>query len=153
MKPRIPPPVIWLLAALLMWTLHRGVPIVQLLTSPWTRLALLPVAIGIGIIYDANVRFRRAQTTINPLKPQMASTLVMEGIYSFSRNPMYLGLTLLLIAWALWLGSLSPWIVVVLFPIIITALQIIPEEHALEELFGESFLDCRKRVARWIGRR
>ena len=153
MRPRIPPPVIWLLAAFLMWTLHRWMPIVQLLTSPWTRLALLPVAIGIGIIYDANVRFRRAQTTINPLKPQMASTLVMEGIYSFSRNPMYLGLTLLLIAWALWLGSLSPWIVVVLFPIIITALQIIPEEHALEELFGESFLDCRKRVARWIGRR
>ena len=153
MKLRIPPPVIWLLAALLMWTAHRWMPIAQLIESPWTRLALLPVAIGVGIIYDANVRFRRAQTTVNPLKPHMASSLVMEGIYGISRNPMYLGLTLLLIAWALWLGSLSPWIVVVLFPIIITGLQIIPEEHALAKLFGESYLDYRNRVARWIGRR
>jgi protein-S-isoprenylcysteine O-methyltransferase Ste14 len=151
MKPRIPPPIIWLLAAFLMWTLHRWMPFRQLIMSPWNWLALLPAAVGVGIIYGASVRFRRAQTTINPLQPQLASSLVMHGIYAISRNPMYLGLTLLLMAWALWLGSPSPWIVVVLFPIIITALQIIPEERALEELFGVTYLAYRKRVARWIG--
>lgn len=151
MKPRVPPPVIWLLAALLMWTLHRWMPIAHWIMSPWTWAALFPAAMGIGIIYDANVRFRRAQTTINPLEPQLASSLVMDGIYGISRNPMYLGLTLLLVAWALWLGTLSPWIVVVLFPIIITGVQIIPEERALEKLFGEPYLDYRKRVSRWIG--
>jgi protein-S-isoprenylcysteine O-methyltransferase Ste14 len=153
MKLRIPPPIIWLIAALLMWTAHRRLPLMELIVRPWTWLALLPLGLGIGIIYDANVRFRRAQTTVNPLKPQMASSLVMEGIYSLSRNPMYLGLTLLLMAWALWLGTLSPWIVVALFPIIITGLQIIPEEQALETLFGETYLDYRKKVSRWLGRR
>jgi len=151
MKPRIPPPVIWLLAALLMWMLHRWMPIAQLIGSPWTWVALLPAAIGAGVIYDANTRFRRARTTINPLEPQMASSLVMKGIYRITRNPMYLGLTLWLTAWALWLGTLSPWIAVVSFPVIITALQIIPEEQALEKLFGEAYLDYRKRVARWLG--
>jgi len=151
MKPRIPPPVIWLLATLLMWTLHRWMPIARLITSPWTWAALLPAAIGAGVIYDANMRFRRAHTTINPLEPQMASSLVMKGIYRITRNPMYLGLTLWLTAWALWLGTLSPWIAVVLFPVIITALQIIPEEQALEKLFGEPYLVYRKRVARWLG--
>jgi len=151
MKPRIPPPVIWLLAALLMWTAHRWMPIAQLIMSPWTWAALLPAAIGVGIIYDANVRFRRAQTTINPLNPQLASSLVTEGIYRITRNPMYLGLTLWLLAWALWLETLSPWIVAALFPIVITGLQIIPEERALEKLFGETYRDYRKRVSRWIG--
>jgi protein-S-isoprenylcysteine O-methyltransferase Ste14 len=134
-----------------MWALHRWMPLMSLIVSPWTWLALLPAAAGIGIIYDANVRFRRAQTTINPLQPQLASSLVMQGIYAISRNPMYLGLTLLLVAWALCLGTLSPWIVAALFPIIITAVQIIPEERALKEVFGATYLDYRERVARWIG--
>lgn len=153
MKPRIPPPVIWLLAAFLMWSLHHWAPLRQLLIGPWTWLALFPVALALAIILSANVRFSRAQTTINPLKPELASSLVTHGIYGISRNPMYLGLTLMLIAWALWLGTLSPWILAVLFPIIISYVQIIPEERALEKLFGESYRDYRKRVARWIGRR
>jgi len=131
--------------------LHRRMPIAQLILNPWTWAALLPAAIGVGVIYDANMQFRRAQTTINPLRPQMASTLVMKGIYRITRNPMYLGLTLWLTAWALWLGTLSCWIVVAAFPIIITGLQILPEERALEKLFGEPYLDYRKRVSRWIG--
>ena len=126
-------------------------PIAQLILNPWTWAALLPAAIGVGVIYDANMQFRRAQTTINPLRPQMASSLVMKGIYRITRNPMYLGLTLWLLAWALWLETLSPWIVAALFPIVITGLQIIPEERALEKLFGETYRDYRKRVSRWIG--
>ena len=102
-------------------------------------------------MFDASTRFRRAQTTINPLKPHLASSLVVHGMYRVSRNPMYLGLTLVLTAWALCLGSLSPWIVVALFPVIITVLQIIPEERVLEKLFGEAYLDYRRKVARWIG--
>jgi protein-S-isoprenylcysteine O-methyltransferase Ste14 len=151
MKPRVPPPIIWLLAAVLMWVLHPWMPLAQLLMRPWNRLALLPAAAGIGIILAANVRFRRAQTTINPLRPELASSLVTHGIYAVTRNPMYLGLTLLLTAWALWLGTLSPWIPAALFPIIITVFQIVPEERALEGLFGQPYRDYRKRVARWIG--
>jgi protein-S-isoprenylcysteine O-methyltransferase Ste14 len=151
MKPRIPPPLIWLLAAVLMWVLHHWLPLGQLLMRPWDRLALLPLALGIGIIFAASARFRRAQTTVNPLRPELASSLITHGIYAMTRNPMYLGLTLLLAAWALWLGTLSPWIPAMLFPIVITVFQITPEERALEALFGETYRDYRKRVARWIG--
>ena len=66
---------------------------------------------------------------------------------------MYLGLVLLLIGWAIWLGSASPWVIPPLFVIVITVVQIIPEEQALEQLFGEEYRSYRRSVARWIGRR
>ena len=74
------------------------------------------------------------------------------GVFQVSCNPMYLGLTLLLIGWALWLGTVSPWLIPPLFVAVISVAQIIPEEQALEELFGEPYLAYRHRVGRWTGR-
>ena len=74
-----------------------------------------------------------------------------DGVFRFSRNPMYLGLLLLLIGWAVWLGSASPWLVPPLFVIILTFVQIIPEEQALSRNFGEQYVSYRESVARWIG--
>lgn len=152
MKTRIPPPFIMLLAALLMWAFHRWMPLAQLVVSPWNRLGWLPAAAGIGIAVAAFARFQQAHTTVNPREPHTASSLVTDGVFRLSRNPMYLGLLLLLIGWALSLGSVSVWIVPALFVIVVTALQIIPEEQALEKLFGESYLAYRQRTGRWIGR-
>jgi protein-S-isoprenylcysteine O-methyltransferase Ste14 len=151
MKPRIPPPIIWLLAGILMWVMHHRMPLGRWIARPWDWLAFLPAAAGIGVAFAASALFNRAQTTVNPLKPESASSLVTDGIYAVTRNPMYLGLTLLLMAWALWLGTVSPWIMVLLFPIVITIFQILPEERALEALFGDAYRDYRKRVARWVG--
>jgi protein-S-isoprenylcysteine O-methyltransferase Ste14 len=73
------------------------------------------------------------------------------GIFRVTRNPIYLGLSLLLVGWALWLGSASPWLIAALLVALITRLQIIPEEQALGTLFGEQYLAYRRRTARWIG--
>ncbi len=153
MKPRIPPPLVMLLAATLMAVLHRWVPLGHLITAPWNRLGGLPAAVGIAFAMAAFLRFRQAQTTVNPMEPEKATSLVTDGVFRISRNPMYLGLLLLLTGWALWLGTASPWFVPPLFVITISFAQIVPEERALEELFGERYRAYRKSVARWISLR
>jgi protein-S-isoprenylcysteine O-methyltransferase Ste14 len=141
-----------LLAAALMWAMHRWLPLGHLIATPWNYLGVLPVVIGRVISVAAGARFRQARTTFDPARPREASYLVTEGVFRLSRNPMYLGLLLLLIGWALWLGTASPWLVPPLFAIIISVAQIGPEEQALEERFGETYLAYRHSVGRWIGR-
>ena len=85
------------------------------------------------------------------MDPSTASRLVTGGVFRISRNPMYLGLTLLLIGWAVWLGSASPWLIPPLFVTIVTLLQILPEEEALGQLFGQQYVEYRRDVARWLG--
>lgn len=153
MHPRIPPPIVMFLAAALMWVLHRWMPLGHWIAPPWNRLGGLFGAVGVAIAVAAFVRFRQARTTVDPMDPSKASHLVTDGVFWVSRNPMYLGLVLLLIGWATWLGSASPWLVPPLFAIVITVVQIIPEEQALGRLFGEQYASYRRHVARWIGRR
>ena len=139
MQLRIPPPIVMLLAAALMWALHHWMPLGYWITPPWNRLGALAGGVGIAIAVAAVVRFRQARTTVNPMDPSKASRLVMDGVFCVSRNPMYLGLVLLLIGWAVWLGSASPWLIPPLFVIVITVVQIIPEEQALGQLFGDQY--------------
>jgi protein-S-isoprenylcysteine O-methyltransferase Ste14 len=141
-----------LFAAALMWALHRWLPLGHLIATPWNYFAAIPVVIGRAITVAAGTRFRQARTTFDNLKPREASSLVTEGVFRISRNPMYLGSLLLLIGWALWLGTVCPWLVPPLFVIFISVTQIIPEEQALEEIFGETYLAYRNSVRRWIGR-
>jgi protein-S-isoprenylcysteine O-methyltransferase Ste14 len=153
MQTRIPPPFIMFFAAALMWVLHRWLPLVEWPGPPWDRLGGFIVAAGIAVSASAFWRFKRAGTTVNPRDPGKASHLVTDGIFRFSRNPMYLGLLLVLIGWALLLGSASPWLVPPLFAVSITHLQIIPEEQALARLFADEYLEYQRGVARWFGRR
>lgn len=153
MQHRIPPPFIMLFAAVLMWTLDRWLPLGHWIAPPWNRLGAFPAVAGVAIDVAAFVRFRQARTTVNPMDPSKASCLVTDSVFRISRNPMYLGLLLLLIGWALWLGSTSPWLIPPLFVVAVTVVQIIPEERALGQLFGEQFFGYQSSVARWIGRR
>ncbi len=150
---RIPPPVWLLLFGTLMWTLDRMAPIAGLLQPPLNRAGWLLVVVGAAIIVTAMLQFRRARTTVNPLAPSKASALVSSGIFGYSRNPMYLGLAVALCGWAVVLGSLSPWAALPLFVLVITRLQIEPEEAALTTLFGAAYSDYCSRVGRWFGRK
>ena len=96
------------------------------------------------------VSFRRAKTTVNPLKPEQASSLVTSGIYRWSRNPMYVGFALFLVAWAAWLAS--PWTLlgVAGFVLYMNRFQIGPEERALASLFGIDFNHYCASVRRWL---
>jgi protein-S-isoprenylcysteine O-methyltransferase Ste14 len=109
-------------------------------------LAVLGAAVALGGVLS----FRRAHTTVNPLKPETSAALVSTGVYSFTRNPMYLGMALVLLAWAVYLSSAWSLLGPLLFALYITRFQIVPEERALEGLFGESFAAYRKRVRRWL---
>jgi protein-S-isoprenylcysteine O-methyltransferase Ste14 len=96
------------------------------------------------------VAFRHAKTTVNPLSPANSSSLVTSGIYRFTRNPMYVGLALVLLAWALFLSS--PWSLLgpLVFVLYINRFQIVPEERILSGIFGEAYSAYRTKVRRWL---
>jgi protein-S-isoprenylcysteine O-methyltransferase Ste14 len=152
-RPRIPPPIVTLLAGAAMWALDRWLPLGRWFEPPWHGLGALPALAGAALIIAASGRFRAVRTTINPLEPAKASQLVTDGVFRWSRNPMYLGLLLLLGGWALWLGSASPWLVLPMFTVFMTVVQIAAEEQALARVFGAAYLAYRKSVPRWLGPR
>ncbi len=94
--------------------------------------------------------FWKNNTTVNPIKPESASTLVVEGVYRFSRNPMYVGMALLLLSWGLYLANPLNALLFVLYVYVITQIQIKPEERALVKLFGQDYQEYCARVRRWI---
>ena len=111
-----------------------------------------------GLLIDAGclvaifgvIAFKRAQTTVNPITPEQATQLVNDGVYKFTRNPMYLGFLLALIGWSIF--CLNPYGLAFcgLFIWLMNALQIKPEEKALEKLFGEEYRQYCKLVRRWL---
>ena len=104
-----------------------------------------------GIISIAGmVAFRRAKTTVNPVKASLASSLVIRGVYRYTRNPMYVGLLLTLLAWAVFLANPLAVLWVVVYVLYITRFQIIPEERVLASLFGAEYEAYKGRVRRWI---
>ncbi len=114
----------------------------------WAALLLCVLALVLGL--HSVLRFFKSNTTINPLTPESSSYLVLGGCYRYSRNPMYLALALMLAAACFYLGAVSSFLCLPAFAITLTYLQIIPEERALEAKFGESYLDYRSRVRRWL---
>jgi protein-S-isoprenylcysteine O-methyltransferase Ste14 len=121
------------------------------LTFPIPSLLAFPVAaVGVSLDAVALVHFLRSRTTINPLKPESASALVTGGIYRLTRNPMYLGLATLLLAWAFYLGNLAALAGVPVFILYMNRFQIAAEERALEARFGAEYAAYRARVRRWL---
>jgi protein-S-isoprenylcysteine O-methyltransferase Ste14 len=150
---KIPPPVWLLLFGALMWGLHALVPGPTSIAPPFNRIGWLLVVAGAATIVTAMRQFRRANTTINPQTPAKASALVTSGLFGYSRNPMYLGLSIALTGWAIVLGTLAPWVALPVFVLVITRLQIEPEEAVLSVLFGAPYRDYCAHVGRWFGRR
>lgn len=150
LKLKIPPPVYMLLMAVLMWLLDRYLPVIDLIKSPWNELGFLIIVIAMFTDGLSVMQFFCVHTSINPIHPEKAKTLVTTGMYRLTRNPMYVGLLLLLSGWAMILGSLSPWVALPLFMFILTIQQIIPEEKILEQKFGQQYKQYKNSVNRWI---
>lgn len=149
-RPVIPPPILALAMAALMWAGARWSSVYPFDFSGRTALAGVIAAAGLIIDLVSVAAFIRARTTVNPLAPHRSSALVVKGLYRFSRNPMYLGMLLVLLGWALFLAEPLTLIPVLLFVALIERLQIRPEERALEEKFGDDYRAYMKRVRRWI---
>ena len=112
--------------------------------------ALALVVIGQSISIFGIVSFRRAKTTINPHKPSAASSLVTSGVYRYTRNPMYLGLSVTLMGWAVFLSNPLALLAVPLFVLYINRFQINPEERVLSSLFGAEYAAYKEKVRRWL---
>lgn len=110
----------------------------------------LLVAAGVVLALLGLVAFYRASTTVDPAHPGGASSLVTGGIYRVSRNPMYLGMLLLLLGWAVWLAHPFSFLVLPLFVVYLNRFQIKPEERTLHEKFGEAFVTYARAVRRWL---
>lgn len=150
MKNKIPPPVLLLLFGVAMWFVAKS-EFAYPVSVPFALFIAIGIAaIGIACSVTALRQFSAAETTVNPLKPDTATSLVQSGIFSKTRNPMYVGLFFVLLAWATWLQSLGNIAVLLIFVVALTELQIKPEEAALRTLFGVEYDQYCKRVGRWL---
>lgn len=147
---RIPPAVLVLVIAIFQWWAANALPRWpgDFPGRNWIALALF--ALGLAAAVLGILSFRRARTTVNPMNPSLTSTLVSTGIYRWSRNPMYLGFALWLLAWSVLLGSLVALLLVVAFVAWMNRFQISPEERALQRHFGAAFDHYCRRTRRWL---
>lgn len=147
---RIPPPLLMLVTAGMMWGSAKFLTPISL--EPGFRIALLLVLNMAALFFGLGgiITFRLAKTTINPVQIDQASSVVTNGVYRLSRNPMYVGLTALLATWAVLLSV--PWTLLgpVFFAVFIHRFQILPEERVMSPKFGPAYDDYRRRVRRWI---
>lgn len=150
LKHKIPPPLVTLAAIGGVYASVQIFPVDALaIMSPlWITLAI--GVIGLAIMLSGALEFRRAQTTVNPLNPEQASELVVSGVFKFTRNPMYLGMCLLIISATLVFSNLIGLVWLMTFMLYIQVFQIRPEERAMKKLFGEQFEQYCQQVRRWV---
>lgn len=144
---RIPPPVVALGCGVLIYLLRDHL---RVFFPGQVYVAAIILVASFAVMALALREFRRARTTVNPLQPETASALVQRGVFSVSRNPMYLGLLGILVAWTLYLGAIAGIVVLVLFVAWMNRFQIGPEERAMATLFDREFSRYRSRVRRWL---
>lgn len=147
---KVPPLALMLLLGALMWSVTRAAPAFGFTFPERNFFAMGAVAAGAIIAGMGIISFRRADTTVNPMKPDSSSSLVVSGIYRLTRNPMYLGFLLILLGWAIFLSNALAFLLLPAFVFYMNRFQIEPEEQALTSLFGPAFLSYRRLVRRWI---
>jgi len=146
---RIPPLLLMLCFGVAMWWLSLLVGAAGYAFAPGRYLAILLGSVALGLLAIAVMHFRRAGTTVNPVDPGQATVIVMQGVYRYSRNPMYLGMLLLLAAWGLWLSNLAALALLPAFVCYMNRFQILPEERFMAQKFGDDFRRYRASVRRW----
>jgi len=147
---KVPPPIVALVTAVLMWLTSRFLPLFAFAFPGRNVFAIGLVTAGLIIGILGVVTFGRARTTVNPMKPQSSSSLVSWGVYRVTRNPMYLGGLLILIGWAIFLSTPIAFLFLPVYILYIDLFQIVPEERVLTTLFGQDFIAYKSRVRRWL---
>ncbi len=147
---KFPPPLVAAVAALLVYLPAKWLPAFALPSAALPWLAAICAVIGAVVGLSAISLFRRARTTVHPQQPQHTSHLVTGGIYRFTRNPMYLGIAFMLLAWTIWLGNPAGLVGLLFFIAYLTRFQIIPEERILQAKFGADYLHYRQQTRRWL---
>ena len=148
MKTKFPPPLVALTFGFLINYTKNIFPKIEIKNE--IIFGSFMIISGLIIILSAIILFKKYQTTITPLNPSNATKLITDGIYKFSRNPMYLGLLLVLLGISIILNLTGGFFLIPLFILYLNLFQIIPEENAMVDLFKDEFLEYKKKVRRWI---
>jgi protein-S-isoprenylcysteine O-methyltransferase Ste14 len=150
LKLKIPPAIVTIVIAGAMWWIAQNFSYNWATFDSILRIEIIFLGIG-GILGLAGlIQFYRSSTSIDPHKPDKTSKLVTDGIYSISRNPMYLGLLFILIGYGFYLANLFTFLLLPLFVIYMNRYQIIPEEEIMERKFGDEYLRYKSEVRRWL---
>lgn len=147
-RPRILPPIWLLLALIAMGLLHRYWPLHTLVDGRARWVGTAPLAAGFMVTGLSAWRFHRVGTGLIPFDE--ARTLVTDGFFRWSRNPMYLGMLLILVGAAVLYGTAGALLPIPIFVLIIRQRFILPEEQFMENAFGQQYRDYRARVRRWL---
>lgn len=147
---KVPPDVIWVLIAGLMWLVSVLTPRFTLPLPLRVSAAAALSVLGVWLIASARAALAQAHTTWHPMSPRESTSLVTSGVFGVSRNPIYLGMLLVLVAWGLGLSSPAALGLSMVFVPYMDLFQIGPEERSLSAVMGQEYLDYRARVRRWI---
>lgn len=147
---KIPPPVYMLFFGMVMYGADQFIPIVEFHSIVLSAVGISLITLAILFDLWSIGLFLFHKTTVNPLTPHNTVHFVTRGLYRYTRNPMYVGLLVMLIGWSLCLGSLSPFLFLFFFVRVITWSQIMPEEKILIEKFGEKYEEYMKKTPRWL---
>ena len=147
---KVPPLAYVFFFSIIAYLLSRFWPLYLVHQPIFKILGCTLCCVGIAVMVTSAVQFRIRRTTLSPISPIHASVFVSNGLFRITRNPMYLGMALMMMGGVFVLGALSGGIVVALFMWLITKFQIEPEERALAARFGESYLQYKKTVRRWL---
>jgi protein-S-isoprenylcysteine O-methyltransferase Ste14 len=142
------PPTYVFLALVVMVGLHFLIPVATVIPWPWRLVGIAPLGFGVIINVIADRAFQKAGTTVKPF--QQSSALITNGVYRFSRHPMYLGIVLIIVGIGCLMGSLTPFAVIPFLVLLLDRRFIRIEERMLEERFKEAWLQYKAGVRRWI---
>ncbi|MEO1253309.1 MAG: isoprenylcysteine carboxylmethyltransferase family protein [Bacteroidota bacterium] len=149
MKLKIPPVVVFFLAFAIMFGGYYLTPELSYSFRYQTILSRIFLASGVFVAFSGIIAFRLSGTTVDPRFPKKATNLVQSGIYKFTRNPMYLGMALVLIGGVIRIGNPVSFAGIIFFIWFLNSFQIKPEEEALLELFGDEYKEYCGKVRRW----
>jgi protein-S-isoprenylcysteine O-methyltransferase Ste14 len=147
---KVPPDVIWILVAGLMWLVSTRTPKVDLPSLVRVGTTVVLTVIGIWFVVGARMSLESADTTWRPLTPGQTTRLVSTGVYGLSRNPVYLGMLFVMLGLAIALSSPAALALSAVFVLYLNRFQIAPEERALSAVLGQEYLDYQARVRRWL---
>lgn len=150
LETKIPPPVYGAITAFLIWWVSESLLTFSFSLPILNKAGIVFIIFGVSLDIAALLQFRKNRTTLNPLSPDKASTIVSSGLYQYTRNPMYLGMLIALTGWALMRGNLAGFVCLPLFVWVLTQMQIKPEERLLREKFGELYVQYTQNVRRWF---
>ena len=147
---RVPPPLVVVLIGVAMAVIAWFTPAAEMGSSLRFVGGGIIIALGVLVVVQGARTFWQNKTTINPVDLESASALVTSGVFRFSRNPMYVGFTAMLLGWAVFLAAPSALLGPVAFVLFTNRFQIVPEERVMRDKFGQAYDDYQAQVRRWL---